>query len=151
MRVFIIRGIAAALILSTMGAACPATAGEVDLPSSLSGTAWLADDIAGRGVADGARSTMNFADIERMTGRVAGLAGCNRYFGPVSFDGDAIAFGNLAATRMMCPDAQMEQEQRFFEALSTARRLVLTDEGQVLLIYADGSEPILRFSRIPDK
>jgi heat shock protein HslJ len=137
------RHIAAAVILSTMGMVFAAKAGEVNLL----GTAWRADEIGGRGVVDGARSTMEFAKA----GQVGGLAGCNQYFGPVSLDGEAVSFGNLAATRMMCPEAQMEQEQRFLEALSAARRLTLTQEGQVLLIFADGSEPVLRFSRLVEK
>ena len=84
-------------------------------------------------------------------GQVAGLAACNRYFGPVSLDGDGISFGNLASTRKMCPDSLMDQEQRFMQALSKAKRLDLAHEGQILLVYADSSAPILRFSRIIDK
>ncbi len=62
-----------------------------------------------------------------------------------------IGFGNLAATRKLCADTLMVQEQRFLKALSEAKRLDLTHEGQILLIYADGTEPTLRFSRIVDK
>jgi heat shock protein HslJ len=121
-------------------AATLAQGGEADLL----GTAWLAEDIDGRGVVDRARSTMDFTKA----GQVSGLAACNRYFGPVSLSGDAITFGNLAATRMMCPDTLMDQEQRFLQALSRSKRFELTHEGQILLIYADGSEPVLRFSKI---
>ena len=112
--------------------------------ADLSGTAWLAEDIDGRGVVDRARSTMDFTKA----GQVSGLAACNRYFGPVSLSGDAITFGNLAATRMMCPDTLMDQEQRFLQALSISKRFELTHEGQILLIYASGSKPMLRFSKI---
>ncbi len=42
----------------------------------------------------------------------------------------------------------MDQEQRFLEALSKAKRLEFAHQGQILLVYADGSEPILRFSRM---
>ena len=121
-------------------AATMAQGGQADL----SGTAWLAEDIDGRGVVDRARSTMDFTKA----GQVSGLAACNRYFGPVSLSGDAITFGNLAATRMMCPDTLMDQERRFLQALSISKRFELTHEGQILLIYADGSEPVLRFSKI---
>lgn len=112
--------------------------------ADLSGTAWLAEDIDGRGVVDRARSTMDFTKA----GQVSGLAACNRYFGPVSLSGDAITFGNLAATRMMCPDTLMDQEQRFLQALSISKRFELTHEGQILLIYAGASKPMLRFSKI---
>jgi heat shock protein HslJ len=110
----------------------------------LAGTAWLAEDIGGRGVIDRARSTMEFKE----PGQVGGLAGCNRYFGAVTLEGDAISFGNLAATRMMCPEALMDQEQRFLEALAAARRVELTHEGLILLVYADAAEPIIEFSRL---
>ena len=121
-------------------AATLAQGGEADLL----GTTWLAEDIDGRGVVDRARSTMDFTKA----GQVSGLAACNQYFGPVSLSGDAITFGNLAATRMMCADTLMDQEQRFLQALSMSKRFELTHEGQVLLIYADGGEPVLRFSKI---
>ena len=111
------------------------------------GTAWLAEDIGGRGVIDRARSTMEFVK----PGQVGGLASCNQYFGAVVLDGGTIAFGNLAATRKLCTEPLMVQEQRFLKALAQAKRLDLTHEGQILLIYADGTEPVLRFSRIVDK
>lgn len=138
---------AAALALSTLlwatTTAARSGAGEADML----GTAWLAEDISGRGVVDGARSTMEFVN----PGQVGGVAGCNRYFGPLVLDGGTIAFGNLAATRMMCAEPVMVQEQRFLKALAQAKRLDLGHEGQTLLIYADGAEPVLRFSRIVDK
>lgn len=147
MRMSVIRHIAAALILSTMGAVFPAKAGEAGLPANLVGTAWLVDGMDGGGVVDRARSTMEFTKA----GQVAGMAGCNRYFGSVSIDGETVSFGNLATTRKMCPDARMDQEQRFLKALSAAKRLTLAHEGLVFVIYADGPEPVLRFSKILDK
>jgi len=45
----------------------------------------------------------------------------------------------------------MDQEQQFLRALSAARRLALAREGQILLIYADATDAVLRFSRIVDK
>jgi heat shock protein HslJ len=138
------KNIGVALLLAVMGAATRAEAGDVDLL----GTAWLAREIGGQPVIDShVRSTMGFVEA----GKVSGEAGCNRYFGPVAVDADAISFADLAATRMMCPDAQMDQEQRFLQALSAAKRLSLTGDGQMLLIYADGPDPIIRLARITDK
>lgn len=131
-----------ALILAAIGVA--ASAGE---GGTLIGTAWLADDIGGRGVVDRVQSTLEFTE----PGRIGGLAGCNRYFGPVTVEGDRISFGNLASTRMMCSDTLMDQEQRLFQALSSAKRLELSHEGQVLKLYADDGTPVLRFSRIVEK
>jgi heat shock protein HslJ len=142
-RHFIAAALAATTLFSATTSMAQTGAGDTDLL----GTAWLAEDIGGRGVVDRARSTMEFVK----PGQGGGLAGCNRYFGPVVLDGGTITFGNLAATRKMCAEPLMVQEQRFLKALSEAKRLDLTHEGQILLIYADGTEPALRFSRIVDK
>jgi len=136
--------IGVALTLALLGAGISALASDVDLP----GTAWLAREIGGQPVIDSnVRSTMEFVEADK----VSGEAGCNRYFGPVSVDADAISFANLASTQMMCPDAQMDQEQHFLQALSAAKRLSLTEDGQMLLLYADGSEPVMRLVMIIDK
>ena len=139
--------IATILAAITLVSAATSTAQEVTGEANLLGTAWLAEDIGGRGVIDRARSTLEFPK----TGQVAGLAACNRYFGPVSLTSNTIAIGNLASTRKMCPESLMDQEQRFMAALSKARRLELTHEGQVLLIYANNPTPTLRLSRILQK
>ena len=141
MRHIIIVILAAATLLPAAASPAQGTTGEADLL----GTAWLAEDIDSRGVIDRARSTMEFAKL----GQVTGLAACNRYFGSVSLNGNTIAFGNLASTRKMCSKSLMDQEQRFMAALSKASRLDLTHEGQILLIYANGTKPTLRFTRIP--
>jgi len=131
-----------ALVIISLMPATAFSAQSNAAETDLLGTAWLAEDIGGRGVLDRARSTMEFVKPQQ----VGGLAGCNRYFGPVSLNGSTISFGNLAATRMMCPDSLMDQEQRFLEALSKAKRLEFAHQGQILLLYADGPEPVLRFS-----
>jgi heat shock protein HslJ len=137
------RTIAVAVLVSVLGNVLPAAADENDLL----GTAWLAQEIAGNASAEAVRSTLEFAK----PGQAGGTTGCNQFFGPVSLGGGGMVFGNLASTRKMCPPAEMDQEQRFLQALSTARRLELAADGQSLLIYADDSEPVLRFTRIVDK
>ncbi len=141
------RALLAVLVTISLVSATTFTARSSAAETELLATAWLAEDIGGHGVVDRARSTMEFVKPEQ----VSGLAGCNRYFGPVSLNGSTISFGNLAATRMMCPDTLMDQEQRFLEALSKAKRLEFAHEGQILLLYADRPEPVLRFSRIVKK
>ena len=117
-----------------------------NLERSLVGSTWLAEDIGGHGVAHGVRTTIEFG----APGRIDGLAACNRYTGPVSFDRDGVAFGDLASTRMMCPDSIMDQEQRFFEALAKIDRLALADDGRTLIAYAGGA-PVMRLSRTVEK
>jgi heat shock protein HslJ len=79
-------------------------------------------------------------------GQVAGSASCNRYTASYSLEGDAIAFGPTAATRMMCaaPEGIMEQEHGYLVALGSATayqidrdNLELTDaNGAVLATFA---------------
>jgi heat shock protein HslJ len=112
---------------------------------SLPGTSWLAEDLGGRGVIDHLQSTLTFDGAER----VAGNAGCNRYFGAVTLDGARIRFGNLGATRMMCPPAVMDQEQRLFDALGQAERFGFGPPG-ILTLYDAAGAPVARFSRMAD-
>lgn len=137
-----------ALVVGTLALTSAATcmAQSNALENDLIGSVWLAEDIGGRGVVDGARSTLEFVEA----GRVAGAGACNRYMGPVSFDGGGVTFGNLASTMMACPDALMDQERRLFDALARADRLELADDGLTLLAFSDG-EPVARFSRIVEK
>ena len=72
-------------------------------------------------------------------GQASGSSGCNRYIAPYQASGTALSFGPAAATRRMCAEAEvMEQEQQFLQALATvatARR-----EGDRLeLRTADGA------------
>lgn len=48
--------------------------------------------------------------------RISGHAGCNQFFGGIELKGNLISFGNLAATKMACPD--MTVEQKVFQTLS---------------------------------
>jgi heat shock protein HslJ len=111
-------------------------------PRSLIGTAWLAEDIGGRGVIDRAQTTMVF-DAE---GQVSGSGGCNRYFGPVSIDGTAIAFGSLGATGKACVPALMDQEQKFLGALAMTRSYRFEQPGDKLVFLSEDGTPLIRFT-----
>lgn len=140
----ILTGLVMGALALTSATICMAQSNTLE--NDLIGSAWLAEDIGGRGVIDDARSTLEFVEA----GRVAGAGACNRYMGPLSFDGDGVTFGNLASTMMACPDALMDQERRLFDALARTDRLELADDGLTLLAFSDG-EPVARFSRIVDK
>ena len=72
----------------------------------------------------------------------SGSSGCNRYFGNITIDGTAIAFGPAGATRMMCAEsALMEQEIALFAALTSVKtwqaagnELHLIDEAGVPVV-----------------
>ncbi len=112
--------------------------------AGIDGTAWLVEDIAGRGVIDRAQTTISFD----APGRVSGSTGCNRYSGVVTYDGEALRFGTLAATKRACVAALMDQEQRFFKAMEAVRGYALVASGSLHLRGASG-EPVLRLAPMP--
>ncbi|WP_337873304.1 META domain-containing protein [Ignavibacterium sp.] len=73
--------------------------------------------------------------------RVSGHAGCNQFFGGIELKGNMISFGNLAATKMACPD--MTVEQKIFQALSQKNftykivklKLVLESDSGLRMVF----------------
>ena len=109
---------------------------------ALTGTAWIAEDLGGRGVLDHPQTTMSFPQA----GQVGGSGGCNRYGGPVEVSGELIRFGPLSSTSMACSPAIGDQEKRFFAALRAATRFVVTADDKLLLYDVTG-EAVVTFSR----
>lgn len=111
------------------------------LPDRLAGSRWLLEDLAGRGVLDRAQATLEFP----AAGRIAGNGSCNRFTGAATIDGDRLKVDTVAATRMACPPALMEQEDRYLAALGAAERIEL--EGPWLLVHVRGLGAPLKFTR----
>jgi heat shock protein HslJ len=88
----------------------------------LSGSEWLLEDLAGAGVLDNVPATLAFPE----SGKTAGNGSCNRFFGSVEIHGDVIHFGALASSRMACPEAVMNQETKYLQALQAAERFECT-------------------------
>ncbi len=100
---------------------------------------WQVEDIGGRGVIDSSNVRLDFSE----PGRIAGSGGCNRYTAELAVEGGGLTVGPAAATRMMCPEALMIQERRFFDALASVDRYEQDDTGALLLFAADGAEPVI--------
>ena len=86
--------------------------------------------------------TLVFSD----SSAVYGSAGCNRFFGNYEMDGDKLKFSPLGATRMACPDLQLETE--FFKALETVDTysikdglLSLKSKDKVVAVFNKAEEP----------
>lgn len=109
--------------------------------SELWGSAWVLEDLAGRGVVDSATATLEFPE----PGRAAGNASCNQFSGPVRIAGDSIGFGPLVATRRGCAEPVNDQETRFLHALETA--VTYRSDGSSLLIRSTGVDAPLRLVR----
>jgi heat shock protein HslJ len=133
---------AVTLLAVGCASAGPAPPAAVAL-APLEGTAWLAEDIDGGGVVDRVQSTLTFDAGQK----VAGRAGCNRYFGSFQQSGDAVEIKPGGATRMACPPAIMEQEDRFLAALSAVRKA--RREGDKLVLRDENGRVRMRLIPIP--
>jgi heat shock protein HslJ len=82
-------------------------------------------------------------------GRLAGSAGCNRYFVSVEAGdkpGD-LQLGPFGSTRMICPEAIMAIEQRFLHQLNGATTFSFM-AGQLAVSFAmDGKRGTMHFAR----
>lgn len=84
-------------------------------------------------------------------GAIAGIGGCNRYFGTAEIDvegGFGFGLREIGATRMACPDPVMKHESRYFAALEQVATFVLADDALELLDRDD--MVLVRLSRRSD-
>lgn len=109
---------------------------------NLTGTEWLLEDLSGAGVMDNAQATLSFPEA----GKIAGNGSCNRFFGTAEINGSAIKLGPLGSTRMACPEAVMNQETKYMDALQASEHFEW--KGPYLLIYCKGFEKPLRFTKM---
>lgn len=127
-------------IIVTEDISAPTTGNE------LAGTAWWVEDILSAGVIDRARTTIGFND----DGRAAGSGGCNRYTGGYQLDGDAISFGPMAGTMMACPEALMDQDRRFHQALGQVTRWRIDVQTGLLHLENQAGETLIRAAALPE-
>jgi len=104
---------------------------------------WVVEDIDGRGLIDASRVTLDF----ETDGSLGGLASCNRYATSIDIGAGTASIGPIAATRMICPEALMDQERRFFAALASVDRLEIDDTGALLLYDPARAEPAITARR----
>ncbi|TCM84581.1 META domain-containing protein [Rhodovulum steppense] len=94
---------------------------------------WRVEDIGGGGIVDSSNVGIAFG----RDGRVSGSGSCNRFMGGAELSGEGLRIGPVAATMMACPEALMEQEQRFFRLLDQVDRFDFAEDGALLLIGGD--------------
>jgi copper homeostasis protein (lipoprotein) len=78
--------------------------------------------------------------LQPSTKQAVGHAGCNRLAGAYRIEGSSLSFGELATTRMACPD--LDTEHAFLDALDNVARWKLEDNQLVLL--NERNEPLLQ-------
>jgi heat shock protein HslJ len=103
-------------------------AAAVSEPKAEIAGAWIVEDILGGGIIDNSRVTLEFVGD-----RLAGRASCNAYTAPWSLADGRLSIGDAAVTMMACPEALMNQEQRFLDALASADGFRLDDTGALFL------------------
>jgi heat shock protein HslJ len=117
----------------------------------LPGTSWNATGInngraAVTSLVQGTHVTLAFGT----DGRASGSAGCNNYTAPYTVDGSVLRLGPAAATRLMCAQpGVMEQEQAFLKALETVATAQF--DANLLFLRTASDEIAAIFSRAPEK
>jgi putative lipoprotein len=130
-------------LLALVASACAGEPPREPAPD-LADTQWVVEDVGGRGVVDRVESTLSI----EASGRASGTGGCNRYFGDVTFAAGLIEFGTIGSTRMACPDAVMDQEQRFFAALASARGYRQDELTGLLYLQDESGNDLMRLRRM---
>jgi heat shock protein HslJ len=97
----------------------------------LVGTPWRLEDLDRKGIIDRSRITL----VLGADGRLAGHAGCNRYFGSYTLESGTLRIDErIGSTRMACAaESLMYQEQRFFELLPLMHEAAVDETGALIL------------------
>jgi len=104
----------------------------------LAGTNWLR--------VDDEQANPHGATLSFESARASGHTGCNRWFGAVSHDGEALRFGDIGMTRMACvSEMQAGAERRFLDVLSATRYAHY--DRDVLVLLDERQNVIARFNR----
>ncbi len=115
-------------------------------------TKWLLESIGDEKVENADKEKPIYIELTETEegARVAGMAGCNRYFGEFSESNDSLSFGKMEATRMMCTN--METETKYLKALDEVdsykvdgRCMYLMSKGEIILTYKV-DEDAIKFS-----
>ena len=145
------QGLGLVYCMALLATGCQSVAPTVQTPAAtattpgtpvLVGTTWMAEDIAGSGVLDGAQSTLTFESAER----AIGSTGCNRYFVPMQVTDVTLHFGAGGSTRRACPPAVMDQEHRFLATLEAVR--AYRHAGNTLWLLDDSGHAIVRLKQL---
>lgn len=113
--------------------------------TTLVGPYWKAIELAGKPVpTQDAKREAHL--IFQPANRVSGSDGCNRFTGSYELKGDAITFGQLAATQMACVDIG-EIDRAFGDALKNARKMTVVAD-RLQLSDANGARVAVFASRM---
>ncbi len=103
-------------------------------PAEMTETKWLLRTLEGEELELLPDTNVPFIEFDD-EGAFSGHAGCNRFFGSYTVDGQALKMSDVGSTRMMCPE--METEQRFLQVLGNTDRFKL--KRTLLYLFAKDS------------
>jgi len=109
----------------------------------ITNTYWKLVEIDGTPVQNRAQQPEVHMLLEREEDQVRGFAGCNRFFGTHSVEGNKVGFGQLASTMTTCP--YLDEETALFAALEKVTEYQIM--GESLELRGEG-ETRLRFRAV---
>lgn len=124
-----------------------ARAGGCDAASTapLENTYWKLVRLHGAPVAVDERQREPHLVLQPGQRRVVGSGGCNRLLGGYALDGDRLAFADVAATKVACPQ-RMAQERALLDALAAVERWRIV--GERLELFDGGRTPVAEFDSV---
>lgn len=108
----------------------------ISLDEPIEGPVWRLAQLGDEPIVPGGDAQIQF---DGSSGRVSGSGGCNRLSGTFTRSGVTLRFGQLAATRMACPDpVRGATEAQFLSALQTTTSYRIAGPGRLALLDAGG-------------
>jgi copper homeostasis protein (lipoprotein) len=121
------------------------TCGSPFASAKLQDTYWKLTRLQGAPVKVGLKQREPHIVLHAREQRFAGSGGCNRIMGGYKLDGKKISFGQVAMTKMACPEG-MEQEKEFVDILNRVRRWQI--HGEHLELFDEAGKRVARLQAI---
>jgi heat shock protein HslJ len=120
------------------------SAGASQAPGAptLEGTDWLLTDARLSGAYAGIPAEV-VATLRMEGGQAGGSGGCNQWSAPYTLDGEALSFGAITSTLMLCDGPGGQVETFYLADLAGVTRWSI--EGTTLTLTGDDGDPILAF------
>ena len=93
--------------------------------AKLGGVKWVLQTLNGEEINLTDQNSEIFIQFDEAEHRVNGRGGCNRFFGNYEMEGKKLKFSPMGATRMACPDLQLENT--FFRMLDEVDSFSIKD------------------------
>jgi heat shock protein HslJ len=134
------------IVISVVLYSC-SSSGTTGTGQSIKNTKWMLESLYGERVdtmylTSGNEISLYFADSSNMNGK----APCNHYFSTYTITGTKLSIGAIGATRMACP--QLDMEQRYFSFLSNVTRYSIANNRLTLYSVTDGLTTTATFRKM---